>query len=114
MNPRTFLQRFEESADRDRLVDIVYDEMVAFCKEEDITTDDISTPMLERLADGFVERGLGVPPSDETEFIKGRYTSEAFEEEIQMLHEMQEVDPELIEELKRLSAESEEYSWSDE
>jgi hypothetical protein len=29
MNPRTFLQRFEDSADRDRLVGVVYDEMAA-------------------------------------------------------------------------------------
>lgn len=111
MNARTFLQQFEESADRDRMVDVVYDEMAGFCKDEGITEDELSTPMLERLAEGFVERGLGVPPSDETEFIKGRYTSESFEDEIQMLHEMKEIDPELIEELKRLSKENEDYSW---
>ena len=108
MNARTFLQRFEESSDRDRMVDVVYDEMVEFCQEEGITTDDISTPMLERLADGFVARGFGVPESDETVFAKGKFQSEAF---VQKFEDFQEIDPELIEELKRLSDENEDYSW---
>ena len=80
MNPRQFLQEFEESADRDRLVDVVYDEMAGYCKNNNITEDEISTPMLEQLAEGVVERGLGVRPSDETEYAKGRYRSQDFED----------------------------------
>lgn len=87
------------------MVDVVYDEMVGFCQEEDITTDDISTPMLERLADGFVARGFGVPESDETVFAKGKFQSEAF---VQKFEDFQEVEPEIIEELKRLSDEYDE------
>lgn len=71
MNPRTFLQKFEESADRDRLVDVVYDEMAGYCMDNDITEDDISTPMLEQIAEGVVERGLGIPPSEDTTRPKG-------------------------------------------
>ena len=70
MNPRTFLQEFEQSADRDRLVDVVYDEMAGYCMENDITEDEISTPELELLAEGVVKRGLGVPESNETELNK--------------------------------------------
>ncbi len=81
MNPRTFLQEFEESADRDRLVDVVYDEMAGYCMDNDITENEISTPVLEQLAEGFVKRGLGVRPSDETELSKGRYRSQDFEDE---------------------------------
>jgi len=66
MNPRTFLQEFEQSVDRDRLVDVVYDEMAGYCMDNDITEDEISTPTLEALAEGLVERGLGVPPSEDT------------------------------------------------
>jgi hypothetical protein len=112
MNPRTFLQKFEESAERDRLVDLVYDEMVSFCRENDITEDELSTPALEQLAEGFVERGLGVPTSDETEFVKGRYVSSGDDLDSPMASEYEEVDPELIEELKRLSKENEEYNFA--
>jgi len=70
MNPRTFLQRFEDSADRDRLVGVVYDEMAAFCKEEGILTDEVSSSALEELAEGVVTRGLSVESGSalETEF----------------------------------------------
>lgn len=108
MNARTFLQQFEESHDRDRLVDVVYDEMVEFCQENDITTDDISTPMLERLAEGFVTRGLGVPESDDTVLGKSAYRSEEFERKFEAFRE---IDPELIEELKRISKEDKDYEF---
>lgn len=71
MNERTFLKQFEESYDRDRLVDVVYDEMVRYCRENDITENDIETEKLEELAEGFVTRGFGLPPSEET--IKSDY-----------------------------------------
>jgi hypothetical protein len=111
MNPRTFLQEFEESADRERLVDVVYDEMVAYCKENDITSNEVDTPTLERLAEGFVERGFGVPPSYKTLSAKGKYQSEEF---VQAMEEFQEIDPKIIRELKRLSKENEDYSWTEE
>jgi hypothetical protein len=95
MNSRKFLKEFEQSADRERMVDIIYNEMVAFCKENDITEDDISTPTLERLAEGFVERGFGVSPSEETRQSQERYTPSLEKmrplsgEELQALKEMQ-------------------------
>lgn len=66
MNPRTFLQEFEQSTDHERLVDVIYDEMVEFCRDNDITLDDISNDEMEQVAEGFVQRGFGVPESDET------------------------------------------------
>ncbi len=108
MNARTFLKQFEESHDRDRMVDIIYDEMVEFCRANDITEDDLSTPTLERLAEGFVERGFGVGPSERTALAKGKYRSQEFEEKFDTFRE---IDPELLEELKRLSKQSEDYEY---
>jgi hypothetical protein len=90
MNARTFLQQFEESHDRDRMVDIIYDEMVEYCRENDITEDDVSTPTLERLAEGFVERGFGIGPSDSTLDAKGRYRSDEFVQTVERVIENQE------------------------
>ena len=101
MNERTFLKQFEQSVDSDRLVELVYDEMVSFCRGEEITEDDISTPKLERLAEGVVERGLGVPESDETAIAKGKYRSDEFEQDMETI----------IEELKRLSNEDADYNF---
>lgn len=111
MNLRTFLKEFESSPDRDRMVDAVYDEFAHYCRENDIGEDDISTPVLRRLAEGFVERGFGLPPSEETVTSDVRYLSEA---DHQALDDMQKIDPELITELKRLSRESEDHSWTEE
>lgn len=58
MNPRTFLKRFAASTDRDRMVDLVYDEMVEYCRSNDIPENEISTTEIERLAEGFVSRGF--------------------------------------------------------
>lgn len=57
----------ESSKERDEVVDAVYDVFAKYCRDNDITEDDISTPMLEQIAEGVVERGLGVPVSEETE-----------------------------------------------
>lgn len=66
MNPRQFLKEYEQSHARDRLVDVVYEEMVEYCEMNDITTDDVGTDELEELAEGFVKRGFGVSESRST------------------------------------------------
>jgi hypothetical protein len=71
MNPRTFLKQFAQDIDRDRMVTAVYGEMVDYCRENDITEDDISTPELEALAEGFVERGFSF--EREETFDRGMY-----------------------------------------
>lgn len=101
MNARTFLKQFEASHDRDRMVDIIYDEMVEYCRENDITETDVSTPTLERLAEGFVERGFGIGPSAETLSSRGRYVSD----------ELQKLDDEMIEALKEAHDNDAEYEY---
>ena len=98
MNERTFLKQFEQSVDSDRLVELVYDEMVSFCRENKITENAISTHNLEQLADGFVKRGFGVPPNDNTE----TYRSE----------EMEQLDQETINALKRIVSEDERSGYT--
>jgi len=66
MNPRSLLQEIESGKERDELIDVVYDVFAGYCMDNDITEDEISTPTLEALAEGLVERGLGVPPSEDT------------------------------------------------
>lgn len=61
MNERTFLQRFANDIDRDRLVWLIYDEMVGYCQKNGIVTQEIGNETLEELAEGFVRRGFGVP-----------------------------------------------------
>lgn len=68
MNPRTFLKQFEQSADRDRLVDVVYDEMAAFCKENDITENDL----LPNMATDY-HKELGFP---DVEYPTGTFAVE--------------------------------------
>ncbi|AGM11540.1 hypothetical protein M199_gp126 [Halogranum tailed virus 1] len=58
MNPAKFLKDFEADTDRDRLVNLVYDEMVAYCRKANISIDDISNDELEQLAEAFVDRGF--------------------------------------------------------
>jgi len=54
--------------------------MAGYCMDNNITEDEISTPMLEALAEGVVKRGLGIRPSEETKYAKGRYRSQDFED----------------------------------
>lgn len=63
----------EESAYRDRLIEAVHEEFVDYCKENHITTGDIESARLEELSEAFVERGFGVPVSDETEESKEKF-----------------------------------------
>lgn len=76
MNPRTFLKEFEQAADHERLVDLMYDEMAAYCRENNVTTDDVSNEALEQLAEGFVKRGFGVPESDETAMARTEWDTQ--------------------------------------
>jgi len=73
MNERTFLKRFAESADRDRMVNVVYDEFVQYCEDNGITEDELSTEEVEELAEGFVDRGLSF---SQTEELQNLFTSE--------------------------------------
>jgi hypothetical protein len=59
MNPRRFLKEFASSEYRSSLEDKIYDEMAAYCREEGVTTNEISNAELEELATGLVSRGLG-------------------------------------------------------
>lgn len=65
MNERTFLKDFAESADRDRMVDVVYDEFIEYCKNNNITEDELSAEEMEELAEGFVDRGLSFSQTKE-------------------------------------------------
>lgn len=64
MNERTFLKELSQDIDRDRIVEVVYDEFADYCRDNDITEDDISTPQLEALAEGFVTRGFSFERSE--------------------------------------------------
>lgn len=58
MHPRNFLKELAESADRERLVTAVYDEMLQYCEANNITETELPSDELESLAEGFVTRGL--------------------------------------------------------
>lgn len=62
MNPAKFLKQFEQDVDRDRLVDVIYDEFALYCRENNISVDDISNDELEQLAEAYVARGFNVEP----------------------------------------------------
>lgn len=109
MNERTFLKRFEESVDRDRLVDQVYDEMVGFCRAEGITEDEISTPELEALAEGFVKRGFGLSPSSQTLESQQQYQSDVWK---QLAQAADKTDKSAIELLKDHHDSDEEYEYT--
>lgn len=59
MNERTFLQQLGRD-ERGRLENLVYDCMMDYAHDEGITEDEIPTWRINELAEGFVERGLGV------------------------------------------------------
>lgn len=59
MNERTFLQQLGRD-ERTRLENLVYDCMIDYARDEEITEDEIPTWRIKELAEGFVERGLGV------------------------------------------------------
>lgn len=65
MHPREFLKELEESPERERLVDVVFEEMVEYCERNDIHLNELDNDDLSDLADSFVERGFGIPPSKE-------------------------------------------------
>lgn len=67
MNERTFLKQFEQSKHRDRLVSETYKRFMRYCNENDITTNEISYDTLEELSEAFVDRGLGVGRSTQTQ-----------------------------------------------
>lgn len=58
MNPRTFLKQFAEDIDRDRMINMVFDEMVEYCEDNGISLDELSNEELEEIAEGFVARGF--------------------------------------------------------
>jgi hypothetical protein len=76
MNEREFLTNFEQSSNRDRLVNNVYAVFTHHCVKNDITEDELSSATVEQLAEGFVERGLGVPKSDTTLAEDTKWTEE--------------------------------------
>lgn len=94
MNPRTFLQNFEQSPHRDALVTKVANSMTEYCIDEAIRVDEISESEIEQLAEAFVKRGLNVPESEATKSAKNRYVSE----------EIQSLTDEQIEALKESHA----------
>lgn len=72
MNPRTFLQEFSNSAERDRIVEAVYDSFMVYAREQKIREGDLSTEEIEALAEAVVDRGLGFEAEiDRTEWRSG-------------------------------------------
>lgn len=60
MDKNEFLSMFREDVekDKDRIVNIIHDEMVDYCSDNDIPVSELSDEELSSAAEEFVEEGL--------------------------------------------------------
>jgi hypothetical protein len=59
MNERKFLKGFEQSEHKQELIEETAVLMEEFAIEQEISINELSKDMIEQLAEGLVERGLG-------------------------------------------------------
>jgi len=57
MDKRVFIENFKSDTSKTSVMDIVYGELVEYCRENNISEDMISTSELEEIAEDIIENG---------------------------------------------------------
>lgn len=58
MDKQTFKSQFNSDGDKTQLVDVIYDEFAEFCRENNISEEELSNEDLEEIAQQMVNTGL--------------------------------------------------------
>lgn len=57
MDKQEFIEQYKDDWSKTNILDIVYGDLVEYCREHDIDEDEISTEELEEIADHMVQEG---------------------------------------------------------